>query len=67
MEKNKNIVNLLDDLSKQAYGRKWSDSLRCFICGSEKVKPEDFKDSLSRKEFQISHTCQKCQDKIFQE
>jgi len=32
---------------------------------SIKLKKEDFKDSLSWKEFQISSLCQKCQDKIF--
>ena len=37
----------------------------CAECGSDKVKPEDFRDRLSRKEFEISALCQECQDKQF--
>jgi hypothetical protein len=38
---------------------------KCTWCGSTKVKPEDFKDELSKKEFGISGFCQKCQDETF--
>lgn len=38
----------------------------CSMCGSSKVKYNDFKDSLSWKEFQISGMCQKCQDDFFE-
>ena len=38
---------------------------KCAWCGSDKVKPEDFKDEISKKEFQISGFCQKCQDETF--
>ena len=41
------------------------DEGRCAICGSYKVRYDDFKDSLSWKEFKISHMCQECQDKTF--
>jgi len=41
------------------------ESNRCSWCGSEKVKPEDFKDALSIKEHAISGMCQKCQDETF--
>jgi hypothetical protein len=37
----------------------------CSICGSDKVKYDDFKDSLSWKEFKISGMCQRCQDETF--
>jgi len=37
---------------------------QCPICG-EKIKPEEFKDELSLKEFRISGMCQACQDKTF--
>jgi len=37
----------------------------CAICKSDKVKPEDFRDDLSRREFEISGMCQSCMDKIF--
>jgi len=35
------------------------------LCGSTKLAPSDFKSDLSRKEFQISGLCQKCQDGIW--
>ena len=38
----------------------------CALCGSEKVRYNDFKDSLSWKEFKISGMCQECQDKVFE-
>lgn len=37
----------------------------CATCGSDKIKPSDFKDDLSRREFKISALCQKCQDSVF--
>lgn len=36
----------------------------CPFCGRQ-IKMEEFKDALSRKEFQISGLCQTCQDTIF--
>ena len=38
----------------------------CPFCNTP-VTVEDFRDDLSRKEFEISGMCQKCQDSIFQE
>lgn len=37
----------------------------CALCGSSKMTPEDFKDSVSRREAAITATCQVCQDEIF--
>jgi len=36
----------------------------CAFCGDEIT---GFKDELSRKEYLISGTCQKCQDQVFEE
>lgn len=36
----------------------------CPFCG-EHVNLDEFRDELSRKEFQISGICQKCQDDFF--
>jgi len=36
----------------------------CPLCGNP-IKMEDFKDSLSRKEYAISGMCQDCQNEIF--
>lgn len=40
------------------------DNGQCPFCG-EKIKMDDFKDDLSRREFEISGMCQKCQDDFF--
>jgi hypothetical protein len=53
-----------DAFAEQVFGRK-RDGTRCVTCGSTKVKPEDFRDDLSRKEFRISFMCQACQDSVF--
>ena len=37
---------------------------KCPFCG-EKINTDDFKDDLSRREFEISGMCQKCQDDFF--
>jgi len=42
-----------------------SSKSNCGQCGSDKVKPEDFADELSRKEYSISLMCQRCQDVFF--
>lgn len=36
----------------------------CVMC-QRPCAPGNFKDDLSRKEYQISGTCQKCQDQLF--
>ena len=36
----------------------------CPRCGID-VKQDEFVDELSKKEFKVSGTCQKCQDEIF--
>lgn len=43
--------------------KKVSEGL-CPFCG-KKIKQEDFRDSISMKEYTISGLCQKCQDNIF--
>ena len=54
----------LDQMSNEMFGRK-RDGKACVTCGSSKIKSEDFKDDLSRKEFTIAHMCQSCQDSVF--
>lgn len=36
----------------------------CPIC-EEKIREEDFRDALSKKEYSISGLCQECQDEVF--
>lgn len=42
------------------------ENQRCPFCGRE-IHMEDFRDSISRKEFRISGLCQACQDEMFEE
>ena len=37
----------------------------CATCGSKYVRAQDFRDKLSRKEYEISKMCQICQDEVF--
>lgn len=37
----------------------------CPLCG-KKIKMEDFKNEISKQEFQTSGMCQKCQDDFFE-
>lgn len=68
-QKSAEVRELLDKLSADAFGRSYTDSLGLQICVScgESCPPESFVDDLSRKEYQISGFCQKCQDEVFGE
>lgn len=57
---------ILNDVAKVAFGRERTNT-QCVVCGTTKVKPEDFRDALSRKEFGISRMCQACQNDIYDE
>ena len=65
MQRSKKMQELVDSFSKQAFGRTMKDPV-CLTCGSDKVGQHDFRDSLSIKEFEISHMCQECQDSLFE-
>lgn len=54
----------MEKLREQIFGRP-TDGSCCSMCGSKKIKPEDFKNDLSRTEFGISQMCQICQDDAF--
>jgi len=60
----KEMDEFVDRCAKKMFGRSIHDP-RCVTCGSEKIRPYDFRDDLSRKEFTISHMCQACQDSVF--
>lgn len=51
-------------IAKHIFGHEQDGSV-CGMCGSDKVNREDFRDDLSRKEFEISLMCQDCQDRVF--
>lgn len=64
MGKSPEMERTLETISQKLFGRSRQDSA-CVACGSEEIKPENFRDDLSRKEFTISHLCQGCQDEVF--
>lgn len=43
------------------------DRADCAMCDRNDLKPEDFRDEISRREFGISRMCQSCQDSVFGE
>lgn len=53
------------ELAKLLFGEKPEGA--CVRCGSTRMKPEDYKDDVSRKEAGITGTCQACQDVMFAE
>lgn len=58
------IKHMLDEVAKTYFGRSIYDS-GCVCCGSLEVRPHNFRDELSQREYRISKLCQECQDKIF--
>ena len=60
MSEKKNVIEILNGFhDKKKKGL-------CPFCGLEASKME-FRDDLSKKEFEISGLCQKCQDETFEE
>jgi hypothetical protein len=67
MTKSPQIENFLENFSQTAFGRSRQECMnigRCVTCG-KMVKDNEFRDSLSIKEFGISGMCQDCQDSVF--
>jgi len=64
MKRSPELQKFVDAFAQKAFGRKMGEG-KCVTCGSTKINPENFKDSLSLKEFGISGMCQECQDKTF--
>lgn len=64
MKRSPEMQEMVDSVAEKLFGRKPTAKC-CVICGSTAVKPEDFRDNLSRREFEISRMCQKCQDETF--
>jgi len=64
MAKSPKMEKVLNEFAKNLFGRERTGK-QCVACGSGKVKPEDFRDDISRKEFGLSHMCQQCQDSVF--
>jgi len=52
-----------NEMAVAFFGREVSDN-QCVSCGSDKVKPEDFKSEMNFRAFNIVHMCQECQDSL---
>ena len=52
-------------LGQELFGQSPSECIGKDVCVSCGGDATDFKDNLSKREFQISGLCQKCQDSIF--
>ena len=60
------IEATLEALSRQQHGRSRKSPI-CVTCGTDKVKPEMFRDNKSRREWELSRMCQGCQDDFYSE
>ena len=65
MTKDSGLESALNGIAKAIFGRARDEGI-CVTCGSNKVKPEDFRNDLSRREYRISMMCQACQDDVFE-
>lgn len=66
MSKSPAMEKFCEHMVQSMFGRSRQGNV-CVSCGSDKIKPEDFTDKLSLKEFGISRLCQKCQNSVFVE
>jgi len=67
MKRTKELQNFLDKFAKKTFGKSQTEAEEqkiCVFCHN-KINMEDFRDDLSRKEYNISGLCQKCQDDTF--
>lgn len=67
MERDPLLENALENLGMAVFGRSRELARagnQCIKCGGLAT---DFRDEVSRREYNITHFCQKCQDEIFQE
>ena len=58
-----------EEIIKAIFGNEIMNRLNnhlCPMCG-QKIDESDFRDELSKREYEISGMCQQCQDKIFNE
>jgi len=62
--KDSSIEQALNAFTKEAFGRERTLT-QCVMCGSDMVQRSCFKNPESWREFHLSRTCQKCQDKVF--
>jgi hypothetical protein len=59
------IVEFLDSMSKQLFGRSRSESIGNRVCVSCGKSAQGFSNEQAAKEYTISGLCETCQDKAF--
>ena len=65
MKRDKNLQDLADTLSIKVFGGSLSEAHKNGTCVQCKKKVGEFKDELSRAEWEISGLCSACQDLFF--
>jgi hypothetical protein len=65
MERNNEIQNFLDNLSRNAFGRTSKQAQEAKICTYCGKSATEFKDEKSEREYKITGYCQACQDEVF--
>ena len=72
MKRDKNVQAVIDNFAKKAFGISQSAAERkgalmaiCVFCKKPIYPDRDFRNEISRKEFEISRICQDCQDDLF--
>lgn len=63
--KHPEMESFLEDISLELFGRSAGVAKATQSCVSCGGAASEFKDAVSKKEYEISHLCQKCQDEIF--
>ena len=67
MKRIRKLQSFVDDFTEKNFGKSQTEAKEqniCVCCHNE-IKDEDFRDDKSRKEYDISGLCQKCQDDTF--
>lgn len=67
MRRSKENQNFIDTFAKKSFGRTEKEAREkgiCVCCGNP-IDVENFRNILSREEYEISGLCQKCQDDTF--
>ncbi len=59
------MQEMVDNAFKRVWGRSQTEAAEAKICSRCGVTPGEFKDDISKREYEISGLCQGCQDIIF--
>ena len=63
--KSQNMIDFLDTMSRNLYGRTRSECIENRICVACGVEVTEFRDECSAREYDLTGYCQDCQDETF--